>query len=232
VGAACVACCCLPAFARAAGRAQDAGSTSAYLRASYAFARAELRDTQAIAATIAAWAGRIDEECPSALTFVPRDRAFGEVAETIERSVSLAGVAPMRSAMLAFAAETAHLKWANPALTRLVRAQAQQERWAATVALPALCAEIAAWRGSAYTTLPAAVGSFLARAGAGEEAAGLSEESLQARIEDQLGRHETPSERRLANEIKRLEHAVERRLNAAEAVAQHKLEAGLGAPSL
>lgn len=206
--------------------------TEAYLQASYVFARAGLRDVGESVAAITARANAIAGECPSVLTFAPRDSAFGEVSEAIERSVWLANIDPERSAALQFADRVARLKWADRKLTQLVHAQAARERWAATVALPAMCAAMVAWKESAYTMLPAAVGAFLSRQEALEEAAGFSEESLEARIERGLRRYENPPEKRLVDQTKRLERVDERRLYAAQMAAQRKLEVALGASSL
>jgi hypothetical protein len=231
VSAACAACLWLPGFARAAD-VRETGSTGAYLQASYAFAQAELNDVQASAAAIVARANTIARECPSALTFAPRDAAFGEVAEAIGRSVWLANVGPAHSATLRFANRVAHLRWADRKLTQLVRAIAARERWVAIVALPKVCPAVAVWRKSAYTALPKAVGAFLSRQQAIESAAGFSEESFEARIERQLRRYEDPGERRLAGKIERLERVSGRRLDTAQAAALHKLEAALGASPL
>lgn len=228
---ACVVFLCLPVVARATGEG-DVRSTGAYLRASYAFAQAELRDVKASATAITARAGAIAGECPSALKFAPRDGAFGEVGEEIERSVWLANVGPVRSVTLQFTHRVAHLEWADRKLTELVRAQAARERWVATVAPPASCVAVAAWKESAYTTLPAAVGAFLLRQEALEAAAGFSEETFEARIERRLLRYEDPGERRLARRVRRLEGVVGRRLYAAQVAGRRKLEAALGASPL
>lgn len=232
VGAtACLACLYVPGLASAAGK-ESVRSTQAYLQADYAYTRAVARDAGASAAAITARAAMIAGECPSVLTFAPRDGAFGEVAQTIERSVWLANVDPVRAATLRFVDEIGHLRWADKKLTQLVRAVAAQERFAATVTPPAVCASVEAWKNSAYTTLPAAVGAFVSRLEAIEAAEGFSEESLEARIEHRLRRYANPHERRLAGAVKRLEGIAERRLDTAFAAARRKLEAALGASPL
>ncbi len=166
------------------------------------------------------------------LTFAPRDAAFGEIGEGIDRTVWLANVAPVRAVTLQFVGRVAHLEWADRKLTRLVRAQAAQERWAAMVAPPAMCDALAAWQRSAYTVLPAAVGVFLSRLEAVEDAAGFSEESVEARIERRLRLYEDPREKRIAGEIERLEGILYKRLRTTFVAARRKLEAALGASPL
>jgi hypothetical protein len=227
--AACIAC-LLPDLAQAG---QDgASSTAAYLQADYTFVQGEFRDLGQSAAAIAASAGVIAGECPSALTFAPRDAAFGEVAEAIERTLLLSNVEPVRSVTLQFSRRAGGLKWADGKLTRLVDVLAARERLAATVLLPAVCSAVDAWQRSAYTALPETVGSFLSQLEAVEEATGFSELSVEARIERRLRRYEDSREKRIAGETERLEGILDRGLQTAFVAARRKLEAALGASPL
>ncbi len=154
------------------------------------------------------------------------------MAGVIDVDVWFANVAPVRLETLQFARRISSLRWHDRKLTLLVRALAARERWVASAAPPGVCGALAAWRGSAYTSLPATVGAFLARLEALEEAAGPSEVSFEARIERRLRRYEDPGERRLAGEVERLERTVGTRLSAAFVAAQRKLEVALGASPL
>lgn len=60
------------------------------------------------------------------------------------------------------------LRWSNRRLTRLVRDREAEERAYATDTPPNLCAQIAAWRESAYAALPESSSRFLAEMGASE----------------------------------------------------------------
>ncbi len=225
----CIAC-LLPDLAQA--EQDDASSTAAYLQTDHAFVQGEFRDLGQSAAAIAASAGVIAGECPSALTFAPRDAAFGEVGEAIERTVLLANVEPVRSVTLRFSRRAGGLRWADGKLTRLVGVLVARERLAATVALPAMCAAVDAWRQSAYTTLPATVGTFLSQLEAVERAAGFSEVSVEARIERRLRRYEDAREKRTATDTERLEGILDKGLQTAFVAARRKLEAAWGASPL
>ena len=78
---ACALCVCLTTPALAAGRADDVAATRAYLRASLAYERTINREAADGVAAVEARASGIAGECPSALTYAPRDAAFGELGE-------------------------------------------------------------------------------------------------------------------------------------------------------
>jgi hypothetical protein len=127
-----------------------------------------------------------------------------------------------------------HLTWSDRRLTRLVRSRAAEERAIATLALPDVCADIAAWKASAYAALPASTRRFLARVLAIESGStiGPSEEFREAAIMRLLRRYEVPAQRRAARMIERLDARSGRRLAAAAALARAKVAAALGVPVL
>src|ERR1700735_3255202 len=78
---ACAGMLCVSSPALAAGTSKDAVATRAYLRASAAYASGE---STWIGTSVSAIATRVSEiagECPSALTYVPRDEAFREIGD-------------------------------------------------------------------------------------------------------------------------------------------------------
>lgn len=233
-GLACAACACPPAAALASARVDDAAATRAYLRADYAYDRGVHAELGAIAAAVEARASEIGGECPSALTYAPRDAAFDELGEEAVRSVLYAAVAPVRALTLHLASTIGRLGWSDRRLTRLVRAEAAEDRASATLALPDVCADIAAWKASAYATLPPSAASFLARVQAIESrsAVGPSEESRKAATMRLLRPFERPGERRVAKRIHRLEGLIDRRLAAAWSAAHKRLVAMLGVSAL
>lgn len=214
--------------ALAAGYASDVVSTRAYLRASMLSARRAHAEVSARIAVLEARTSEIASECPSALTYAPRDTAFGELVEAAETTVAYADVAPVRAAMLRLAHSIAHLSWSNRRLTRLVRSQAVGERMIATLALPDICAGIETWRASAYATPPATVTEFLMRVRPVESGVGPSEEPLEMVILRLLKPYEDAAERRSVKRMERLEEGANRRLVAAIAAAQKRLAVVLG----
>ena len=128
----------------------------------------------------------------------------------------------------------AHLRWSDRRLTRLVHAEAGEERGIVTLVLPDVCADITAWRASAYAALPPSAAGFLARVQAIESSSIVepSEESREAVIVRLLRPYEGPAERRTAKRIEHLEAEIDRRLTAAAAAVRAKLAAGLGVSAL
>jgi hypothetical protein len=248
---ACAVCACVGMPAAAAARVDDAAATRAYLRASEADARTAYAELGASVAASEAHVSQIAGECPSALAYAPRDEAFGEIGEEARMAAFWAGAAPVRAATSALAHAIGGLRWTNRLLTRLVREQAAEERAVATLALPNVCADIAAWRTSAYAELPQSTATFLKRVEAIEFNSGRGEaplgraglgalllllRSLQPRrpamIASLLATYEGASERRTSRRIERLDAHVEKRLEAAAGAARPRLAAALGVSAL
>jgi len=221
-----------PAFASV--NADDAAATRAYLRAADAYERGTYAEMGVLVAAIEAHAGEIGDECPSVLTYAPRDAAFEEVGQEAYTTAFFAGTAPERPMLLGLVHTIEHLSWSSRRLTRLVRAEATEERAITTLALPDVCADIAAWKASGYAALPQSAAMFLARVQAIEylSVTGPSEESRETAIMRLLRLYETPAQRRTARRIERLEAQIDRRLNSARATAEKKLAATLGVSTL
>ena len=221
-----------PAFA--AVRADDVAATRAYLHADVALISAEQAELGAIAAAVEAKAGAIAAECPSALLYAPRDAAFSELGEEASSAVFFAGVAPENPLLLHFAGAIGHLSFGNRRLTQLVRGEAAEERAIATLALPNVCSDIAAWKMSAYAALPQSAVGILDRFSAIEsmESVGPKEEDRVAVIKHLLKTYEDPAERRALKRIEPVEEEIGKRLRAAASTAGSRLAAALGVSSL
>ncbi len=233
IGLACTAWACLPAHALASVRSDDAAATQAYLRAADA-ALDTSAEAQASFAAMEERASEIANECPSALTYAPRDEAFVSLGEEILTVVAYASAAPERSLRLRLSHEIAHLRWSSSKLTRLVRLRAAEEGGIATIALPDVCTDIAAWKASAYAELPQSSSGFLAHSEAIEVElfVGPSEESRETAILRLLRPYENRVDRQLGERVERLEAQSEKRFSSARSAAQAKLGAALGASVL
>jgi hypothetical protein len=234
---ACAACACLLTPSLATAGARDAAATRAYLRAGYAYERSASREARAGEAALAASAGRIAGECPSALTYAPRDEAFGGIDREIYATLAHAywlETPTLRAASLRFVGEIAHLRWSDRRLTRLVRAEAAEESADTAIVPPEVCADIAAWKGSSYATLPPDSMRFLARMSQIEALSfvGFTEESREAIIQRLLRRFERPKQRAQAKRLARLAVSVDARAAAVKASARKKLATALGVPFL
>ncbi len=222
---------CSLAFARTSSK--DDAVTRTYLRASDVFERDVHAELGVSIAAIEERAKRIAAECPLALTYAPRDTAFEELGYEASFTLLLAGEAPVRSPALALARAIGHLLWSNPKLTHLVHGLALEERELTSILPPDFCAEIAAWKASAYVALPAGAQKFVMQVTMLESSAtgGPSEES-EATIMHLLRRYEDPAERQAAARIERLEALIEKRFDAAVIDAQARLASALGVPAL
>jgi hypothetical protein len=224
-----------PSLATAGAR--DATATRAYLHASHAYERSLRREAPAGEAALEASESRIAGECPSALTYAPRDEDFGgidgEIYATLVNAYWL-GTPALRAASLRFAGQIARLRWSDRRLTRLVHAEAAEENADATLALPGVCADIAAWKGSSYATLPPDAMRFIARMSRIEALSfvGFTEESREAIIRRLLRRFEGATERAHTKRLARLAASVDARAAAATGSARKKLAAALGVPVL
>jgi hypothetical protein len=227
-------CALYPAASTAAVPTRDAAATRDYLRAEHADELAVAAAQGASRADLEARAGDIADECPGALAYAPRDEAFGLLSEEIQIVVSFAGVAPERSALLRTSKAIGHLRWSNSRLTRLVHRLAAEERGDAMVVLPDVCAQISAWKSSAYVALPASAGRFLAISEAieADRYFGPSEEIREAAILRMLEPYETPADRRTAEQVRRLEAQIDESSYSVLSAAAKKLGKALGASSL
>jgi hypothetical protein len=204
------------------------------LRASEAYARGASAEVGASVSAIAVRAGEIAEECPSALTYAPRDAAFGEIGEETSTTLFYVGVASTSATRLAFARVVGRLSWSDRRLTRLVRAQATEEVAVVAVALPDVCADIEAWKASAYAALPESASGFLARVAAIESGSsvGRAGESREAAIMRLLKQYEGPGARRTVVRLKRQEQSTDRKLGEAAEAARVRLAVALGVSAL
>ena len=220
--------------AGAAVRAGDVAATRAYLHAYAAESTSEHSELAAIVAATEAKAAAIGGECPSALLYAPRDEAFAELGEEAISTLFFAGLEPESSLLERFAGAIGHLSWSNRRLTKLVRGEAAEEHTAATLALPDLCGDIAAWKASAYATLPQSAERSLNRFAAVESLSivGAAEEERGTVIRRLLRAYEGPAERARAKRIEHAEEVVGNSIHAASLSARSKLAAALGVSAL
>jgi len=233
----CAGCTLLLAPALAVAHPNNAKATRAYLRASETYARTASAELDASVSAIDARGREIAAECPLALTYAPRDAAFEEIGEEAKETLLDAGAASTRAARLAFAHALDRLRWSDPQLTRLVHQQAGEEIASATISLPDVCADIDAWKASAYATLPQSTSEFLAHSGKNElgplgSLLLLFEEPHKAKVARLLEGFENPREKRTARRIERQEQRTSSQLSAASKAAAVRLAAALGITAL
>jgi hypothetical protein len=224
----------LPSSAHAADGRGEVAATRAYLLASLEVQVEEHAGLNQMLAAAEGRASEIARECPGALTYAPRDEAFEQLLYEAQSVIAYAAAVPARDALLRLSDAIVNLRWHERRLTALVHVRVVEERAVATLALPNLCTDLASWRGSAYSALPASATSFLASveaieaAGAGEPGEGPREMVIMRLLRP----HETPALRRLAKRVAGMERQTNSRLEAAAATARKRLTAALGVPGL
>jgi hypothetical protein len=230
----CAACACTPASAFAALTPNNAAATRAYLRIVADQQRVANSDFVMGVAAVQALERQVTGECPGALAYAPRDVAYEEIGEVVEYTLSIVGTNPLLPQGLSQARAIGALSWSNHRLTQLVRDRAVEELAYETYAPPNLCAQIAAWRESAYASLPASSGRFLAAMHASEPElfVGPHEEVREQAITRLLKPYERPAERRFAENTQSLENRIANQFSAAKSSAEKQLAAALGVAEL
>lgn len=237
---ACAGCALLLAPALALARPNDRRATRGYLRAAAAYTRSISAALGASVAAIETRGSAIGSECPSSLTYAPRDEAFEEIGEEAHKTLIDAGAEQTLTARRTFARAVSRLRWSDPRLAMLVREQAAEELAPATTALPNVCADIAAWKTNAYAALPQSAEHFLAHSGRSESASSalgllliaLLGESRAVHIARLLMPFETRREQRTARHIDAEEAQVSARLRTVSRAVGVKLAAELGITAL
>jgi hypothetical protein len=233
---ACAVCACVPASALAAAHSNNTTATRAYLRIVVEEQRVESANVGIGITAVQALERRIAAECPGALTYAPRDIAYEELGADVPYALSIAIDEALIPRAQALAQERAvdDLSWSDRKLTRLVRDQEVEDRAFATDVPPNLCAQIAAWRESAYAVSPESTSRFLAEMGASERElfVGPREEPRGKVIARLLETYEQPAERRLAKRILDGEKRIGSRLAATVNDAERQLAAALGVAAL
>jgi hypothetical protein len=215
-------------------RANNVAATRAYLQASYVYERSAQHWVEAMVDAIEARASELAKGCPSSLTYAPRDGAFGELGGEVGSSLWFAGTVPVRSMLLRLAGSIDRLTWSDRKLTGLVHAEATSEQMIVRLSTPNICAQIEAWRSSAYAVLSAEAEDYLKSLSIIESKStvGPSEKPREVVIRRMLRRYEGPSERRLAERVEKLEERTEKHLDTVVLAAKRRLATVLGVTEL
>jgi len=134
--------------------ASDASATHAYIQADFALARAGVAGVGRAQARIHAYNKELAKQCPRIAHGAPQTEAGQTMsAEVVDALWSLAygaNAAPINK----FLAKVSRLHWSNHAITRAAVRFARSWHELATLPLPPLCTDIAAWKASGFQTIP------------------------------------------------------------------------------
>jgi hypothetical protein len=192
----------------------NATATQAYLGASYTLLRAaRAREASSEAALQNLLAG-VRRECPNVAAESPENPDSEELSNEVVGAMIIVGTHPDEKAISRFARAVAGLRWSNRTLTSTIRSYAAKLKTLSTLTAPSLCAEVHAWAGSGFRTLPPATAAFNLRYKAVNVSIGELPEQL-------LAPYERPAEKSIVAQIGQLEARVaEFEAKAVETYAQ------------
>lgn len=217
----------------------DKRATGTYVRATYEFARALLADSPSAEATVTGYIRQIAGECPGVLAGAPAiEIAAHHLSEAQLRQLEQQGAlaAELGAALIGrwfspdlrpfqtLARAIRPLRWHEPQLARLVRAELSELERFISAPPPNVCADMRAWAASGYQTL--APGTFASQKLYGSEPSGRS-------LEASIGPLEGPAQKALARQRKRVVHRFGQRLDHALSGAAALMDTlGFKTPSL
>jgi hypothetical protein len=208
--------CVAPASVGATVRGQRMDVTDAYLHALYALVHGEWSHVGASVGAIKDEVGSIDRECPSSLTDVPEGKQLIEISVEIKAAIRFSLYKPYAKMIMRFETEIKGFRPGDRTLTRLIRLAIPLARAVSTLAIPDVCADIAAWTAGDYHMLPQDTIRFVDKVKAISQDTtvvhGGMRELLTARILEVIKLHESSSEKQRIARVNRLEAATEGRL--------------------
>lgn len=147
-----------PATAVAAG--SDVSSTQALIAAGYTFGReSEGRIGAMRSATLAAKRTLL-HQCPRAAAGSPQDEQSYQLSYEAAGALWAAGYGADRGPIAKFVQATRGLRWTSAKINRDFKLFVGGLQGLSTLATPHLCQDIASWKASGFTTLPARTVSF------------------------------------------------------------------------
>jgi hypothetical protein len=187
-----------PAGAGASPR--DVASTHTYILAGYALAKAGVASIRPAEANVRRAIHAFGRRCPNAGAGSPQNDESQhmslEVAGALWSTAYGTAIRPIR----AFVRAVGPLRWSTPRLTRIAHAYARSLYELATLPMPDLCGDIAAWRASGYNTIPLSTLRF------DEHLEAIHGHTIPWRL---LARYEQAGDRGLVARIARMETTIE-----------------------
>jgi hypothetical protein len=149
--------------AQAIATPQDVSATHAFIHAHYALARISVAGIGASQAKIERFNASLAHECPRVGAGSLQDEAAQTVAAEVVAALWSITYRNEAGPIRAFLATVGHLRWSNPAITRLAERYANDLRELATMRPPDLCGDVRSWRSSGFQALPATTVSLVRR---------------------------------------------------------------------
>jgi hypothetical protein len=150
----------VPGTAAAAG---NSSSTHQYITADYAFSKASIARLGTMRASASAAKRGLLSHCGNAAAGSPQNEQSYALSYEAAGVLWSAAYGADARPIAALAHRIGALRWSNPKLTRLAHSYAASLQALAHLRPPDVCADIAAWKRSGYTQLPAHVKQFQSR---------------------------------------------------------------------
>jgi hypothetical protein len=151
----------LTGTALAAG--SDAAATEAYVRADYQLVRLASSRIPNADNAIQGVRGRVSSECPRAGANSPQDPESTELSDEVIGAMVTSAIHGELPAIRAFVRVASPLRWSSRGLTTTIQRYVTRLKTLASLAEPALCADVRAWAASDYKALGSGTVSFDAR---------------------------------------------------------------------
>jgi hypothetical protein len=146
--------------AGAPASASDVNATHTLIAAGYTLARAGAAKIGAAEANARQVIAKLARQCPNAGEGSPQDEESQHMSLEAAGALWSAAYGTGAKEIQRFVRTVEPLRWSDPKLTRRVRALARSLRLLGTLPMPDLCGDIAKWRASGYTTIPASTLSY------------------------------------------------------------------------
>lgn len=147
-----------PGTALAAGG--NASSTHTFIVAAYAFARASEARIPTMRQAVTARRRSLLKQCPKAALGSPQDEQSYQLSYEAAGALWSAGYGADASPIAGLVKATKGLRWSNGATQRAVTSFVDGLHGLGTLAPPHLCQDIASWKASGFTTVPAVTKKF------------------------------------------------------------------------
>jgi hypothetical protein len=194
-----------PGASSAAGAARsashDAASTHALLVAGDALARAGAAKIPAAEANARKAIARFARQCPGAGDGAPQDENAQRMGLEVAGALWSAAYGTAAREIQTFVRAVRPLRWSDPRLTRRVQGYATGLGVLGSLPAPDLCGDVAKWRATGFTRLPASTETYDRL---------VERTEIHAIPERVLRRYEHGADHQLAVRIKRLEGRIER----------------------
>jgi hypothetical protein len=143
-----------------AGAASDGAATQAYVQANYTLVNTAASKIPRGEATLQNLLAQVRRECPQAATQSPQNPESTQLSDEVIGAMVTAAIRPILPNIRAYLQVASRQRWSSGSLTRAVKIYTGQLRAMAGLAQPHLCADVRAWAGSGYKTLPASTVAF------------------------------------------------------------------------